>query len=568
MRAARLLVVSLAIVCPACGAAGNPPALTNDAGAGSSEGGGTVDGGSPESGPDAAEAGADGASSGTPLSVTLSTAAVVNTLGPRFLGINYVAHHAPPSNEDWPASTSSQGIAQTAIQALRFPGGDPADLFDWRCPYYDPTSSTVCPSAPTATSWNETNPGTDLWGYIAPFKTASTVVLYQTDVFGDTGWTYGANTLSLPVPAGYTTKATDPATVQAWAQAVQSAGYAADWEIGNEPELVLAAQNPPQAFSLYTTAFNAQASAIHAAASGAHVFGPAISAHGFPTATSDGALGEFFTTGLDASQLYGVSIHHYTDGLCQPAAATWTALAAIPAGWASGPMAYVKRVLAKHSFTGPIAVTEFALGPQGCTSSGDLQRPQYNPMLGNALVNLDMIGALATSGASQAFYFDIHNGNDGQYADGLFYHTGEPTYPPGRGADSPTALFYAFVMWKAMGDQVVTCNGDPSVSTSEVECWATTRSGDGSVQALVVNKTGSPHTLAVSGFGAHSSVTRYSLTSSSVTPDWTDIDVAYNGTVNPPYTSALPAPATDPVSGSSYSTSLPAYSAIILSFGG
>jgi hypothetical protein len=502
------------------------------------------------------------------VSFALVTGTVENQLGPHFLGVNYVAHHAPPSNEDWPASTSSQGLARTAIQALRFPGGDPADLFDWRCPYYDPAGASVCPSAPTATSWNETSPGADLWGYIAPFKTSDTAVLYQTDVFGDTGWTYGANTLKLPVPPGYTTSATDPATVQAWAQAVLSAGYAADWEIGNEPELVLAAQSPAQPFSLYTSAFNAQAAAIHTAWPAAHVFGPALSAHGLPTATTDGALGQFFTTGVETSQLYGVSIHHYTDGLCQPPAATWAALAAIPPGWGAGTMAYVKRVLAKYSFTGPIAVTEFALGPQGCTTSGDLQRAQYNPMLGNALVNLDMLGAIATSGASQAFYFDIHNGNDGQYADGLFYHPGEPSYPPGRGPDSPTALFYAFVMWKAMGDQVVACNAVSSVSASDVECWGTTRSSDGSVQALVVNKSGTARTLSLSGFGAHPAVTRHLLASSSPTPDWTDLDVMYNAVLNPPYTSPMPAPATDSAPGATYETVLPAYSALVVSFGG
>jgi hypothetical protein len=101
-----------------------------------------------------------------------------------------------------------------------------------------------------------------------------------------------------------------------------------------------------------------------------------------------------------------------------------------------------------------------------------------------------------------------------------------------------------------------------------VECWATTRATDGSVQALVVNKTGVARTLSLSGYGAHTAVTRYLLASSSATPDWTDIDVSYNGVVNPPYTSPMPGPATDSASGASYETVLPAYSAIVVSFGG
>jgi len=333
-----------------------------EGGSGSSSGGGS----------DASTVSDVGSSSdaGSALSIVLTPGTVVGNIDPQFFGINYVAVKGAPVNEDWPGSGSNKGIAQTRISTLRYPGGDGSERFDWRCPYYDPsaTGSAICPATPTAMSTSVTSPDVDLWSYIAPFKNAQTVVLYQTDVFGTSGYTYNGQPFDLPIPPGQTTTVDSPQAVAAWAQHNLTAGIASYWEIGNEPDLILDTSNAGLPFTTYTNKFIAQATAIHGVDPTAMVYGPVTTQYTFPTATTDGKVGEFLselTASKSLSLLYGVSIHYYS-GDCMDAAATWQNLIALPGAWASTHMAWTQRVLGEYSFTGPIIVSEYSLGPQGC----------------------------------------------------------------------------------------------------------------------------------------------------------------------------------------------------------
>jgi hypothetical protein len=515
-------------------------------------------------------------------------------LGPNFLGLNY-NDKAPLMNQSWPQSKASQALAYTSVGTLRFPGGDPAQYFDWHCPFADPSSAkTPCPSTPTATSRFETDPGSvlnasyDLWSvFIANIKRPSLKVLYQTNVYGDSGLTPPGNGDPFNVtPISGNPPVSSPAEAQGWAQHNVDDNLPSLWEIGNEPDVTLESANNLKFDDPkwgYTPRFHAQAQAIHSVDPSLLVFGPAIAHPGFPTAKSDGDIGTFLsllaTTDGGASDLDVLSVHYYT-GVCDLKDATWTALTAEAPNWATNHGAWLHRAAKNGGWTGPIAMTEFAIGPQQCTTtqSNYVERPAFNPSIGNALVNLDMIGAFAADGLSYAYYFDLHNGNTGQYADGLFFGQGEcsaaNSCPAGRVQDSPVPLYYAFAMWAAMGETVMSCTLPSTLPATSFGCWAAKKAAKGSVQVLLINKQGSPQALDISGYAAGATKAMQYLLEpappAGQAPDWLDIDVLYNGQQDPQldanYSVALPAPQALPVSGGTFAVTVPAYSAVVLDF--
>ena len=86
---------------------------------------------------------------------------VTRTIPDAYFGINYVAFW---SKTEGSAATAA-ALAQTPIKTVRFPGGAPADWYDWQQPYYK--------------GWSNTSPS-DLWRYARSFGACH--VLFQTNV--------------------------------------------------------------------------------------------------------------------------------------------------------------------------------------------------------------------------------------------------------------------------------------------------------------------------------------------------------------------------------------------------
>ena len=92
--------------------------------------------------------------------LTVDYNTVVRTLAPEFNGVNYVAY--------WDSIQGSTGSREAlrrsgGVKLLRFPGGAPADWYDW--------------ANPLADGWSSTTP-LGLWNYASPIGAK---VIFQTN---------------------------------------------------------------------------------------------------------------------------------------------------------------------------------------------------------------------------------------------------------------------------------------------------------------------------------------------------------------------------------------------------
>ena len=70
--------------------------------------------------------------------IVIDTTRVRQTIPSTFFGINYSAFWDAAQG----SAASERALAQTPIRTIRFPGGAPADWYDWQQPYYKGWSST------------------------------------------------------------------------------------------------------------------------------------------------------------------------------------------------------------------------------------------------------------------------------------------------------------------------------------------------------------------------------------------------------------------------------------------
>jgi hypothetical protein len=70
--------------------------------------------------------------------VTIDPSRVSAVLAPTFFGLNSVGFWDSAQG----STASAVALAQTPIRAVRFPGGAPADWYDWQDPTYKSWSST------------------------------------------------------------------------------------------------------------------------------------------------------------------------------------------------------------------------------------------------------------------------------------------------------------------------------------------------------------------------------------------------------------------------------------------
>ncbi|HEY6559810.1 MAG TPA: hypothetical protein VI072_21150 [Polyangiaceae bacterium] len=458
--------------------------------------------------------------------VTVQASTIRQTLSPTFHGINYVGFWDPAQG----STASSTALSKTNIKMIRFPGGDPGDWYDWQCPYYTTEQTPSCPATPVSSSWSSTSP-LDLWQYASRFGGS---VLFQTNFAGN-----------VPNPPGQSYAVNSPQNAAAWARYAQAQGMRASFEIGNEQDIHMTSEHDPN-FQPYIQAFSAQASAIHAVDPNFKVFGPAGTNEWFWWALD--SLGMFLAGAgnkTGTGQVDGVSLHFYSG-------TDWESSVERAQYWESsnGPWNFIKSTIANHDTRSlPVYISEWHIGSPYAA---------FNSSMANALVTADMIGAFADSGVAGQQYFTIHNVDTDPNSWGLLHSSGES-----RPTDSPTPNYYAMVLWGRMGDRVLnlTQSADPARGVSHYAA----KKADGAVQVLSINKSNAAETVTTSFTGFNPTGRNVSMYTLTPVGDRTSRDVRYNGVTNPS-PSALPAAATQSVSGASFSHVLAANSISLLDF--
>jgi hypothetical protein len=434
---------------------------------------------------------------------------VINTIDYPFWGVNYVAFWDSIQGSD----ASQRALQNAGVQVIRFPGGEPANWYDWASPLADGWSSTSTDS---------------LWSYAQPI---------------------GAKLLLQTNPT--TQHNNDPSGTHAagWVDyTVQHGIDAPFWEVGNEPDLQLTNDFDQAALQWYINAFNEQAAAMHSAYPAIKVLGPAgTNAWQWWALHSLDVFLEQTGNLKGSGQVDGVSLHYYPAQGC----AGWNNVIGVAQSWPEY-MDQIKRVIAAYD-SRPLPVfiseTNAAVGGLNC---------EINQTMAAALANADLFGAYRSSGVHAIQFFgSVHGGNGW----GMLYGAGEV-----RPADTPTPTYFIFPIWTRAGNQVLSVLGatDPSTTLSAYAA----KKPDGSVQILVINKTDQPMpvTLSFTSFNPTGGVVQVYQLQPAAGGVW-DKDVIYNGAQAPAVTGpALPPPASYPLAKASYESTVPAYSLTLFDF--
>lgn len=486
--------------------------------------------------------------------VLVNPSNVIQTIPSTFFGVNDVGFWDSAQG----SNASAAALAQTPIKLLRFPGGVPGDWSDWAEPYYNGTS-------PGSGSWSGQSP-LNVWTYAQKFGATP---MFQTNYQGN-------NLPNPPVTPQETcavhassgdceldslqgnTGARQPYAVNspqnnaAFVTYNKAHGIPALMEIGNEEDIHMTSRDDPN-FQPYVTAFNADATAMHAADSNVKVIGPAATNEWYwwynnsPGNNSPDSLNMFLQgTGNihGTGQVDGVSLHYYVGS-------GWADTKSAAQSWMSsgGDWHTIQQsITANDTRKLPVYVTEWNVGDSDAGTG-------FNQTMGHALAMSDILGAFATSGVAGETYFDTHSST----TYGLLYGTGE-----GQPADTATPSYYAMALWKYMGNQVI--QSTQSADAASVMSTYATKKNDGSVQLMAINKTSTEQTVQFSLNGL--AVNGQNMKVVSVSPQngsVADQNTMYNGVLDPSDQSILPGPLDGgAISGSSVSYLVPAYSTVAL----
>lgn len=450
--------------------------------------------------------------------IVIDPAVIHRTIPADFFGINYDAFWDPAQH----SAASAAALAQTPIKVVRFPGGVPADWYDWQDP--DPKHK------------GRVSPMT-FWEWSRSF--GATRALFQTN--------YQGNGLANPPGKSYTVNS--PENAAAWVEYNKTSGISADMEVGNEEDLPTLHKKDDAAYAPYISAFVDQAKAMHQADPQVHVLGP-VGTNEWFWWKLDG-LGMFLRSAgnrTGSGQVDGVSLHFYRGS-------SWLDSMGIAQYWlsAQGPWVAIQKLIEENDTRKlPVYLTEWNLGNTD-------QHNGFNPTLGHALAVTDTLGAFALSGVAGADYFTIHR-SDGW---GLLYGAGDA-----KPADTATPTYYGMAMWKHMGSRMVDVkqSADPATVLSSYA----TIGKRGSVQVLLINKRPTSRSVEIALQGrtpAGHRLHAYTLTGS--TGSVGDRDAVYNGVANPSPENKLPGPQNlGIVHGKRVKYTVPRYSAVVLQIDG
>jgi hypothetical protein len=453
--------------------------------------------------------------------VTVDTRKVLHQFAPDAHGTNLVALW----NDTGDSAGAVRAFSQMRLGLVRFPGGVPAQWYDWK--------------EPLATGWTELTPER-AWKMA---QAGGARMVFQTNAATSEG---GVNKST-----GKPYQLDNSAAHQAeWVSFSRAKGIGvAFWEIGNEPEM-----DAPKAFkedqaavyAWYNKVFGEQARAIKALDPQARVLGPASTNtwfwwHEENLAKFLGAHGNKRGTGL----VDAVSLHWYPDG----GAGSWETKRGEAQGWADA-MKFVRGVIEQNdSRPLPLYVTEWNWG--GGDSNTSARK------LSNALGCADTVGMFLRTGVAGHTHFCLQkiDRNWGVLA----------MKSDSRPADQPSPTYFALVMAARLHGRIldVTSDADPRNVLSVYGAQAP----EGTVRVLLINKTGDPIAAALSLAGEAATRTTSQAqveTLQGAGGDIEDEDVIFNGVRSPdPARADLPEARVEPARGT---WSLPPYSVTLISY--
>jgi hypothetical protein len=492
-------------------------------------GDGTQSGNSACKGIDASVTGAT--ADNAPVSVSIKFADTGCTVASDFVGSNYEAFPG------WGADTSlnefqKTAFAESGMQLFRFPGGAPGD-------WSDLLMTDKCMDGSNA-NWNAPSIA-DLWSFSESAGVQS--LMLQTNPTPQ--WCGSGNQDASGKRAGEL------------AADVAAKGVRAVYEIGNEPDIGDSWFTNNGGRDAYIAKFIEHSKAIHAAAPDAEVYGPVVCGLGgncaFPSSWDSGWIDAFLAkTGDKASgdgkgTVDGVSFHVYWHNEwgysdLQEAKITKYGFALY---MANNVIPYVRGLIAKHDSRDlPIAISEISIG-NGVPNDAAQKQNMFS-----VLETADTIAALASAGLRSFQWFDANA--EGPMDFWLITK------------DSLRPIYYSFVAWSKMGNHVLELSSD--VNPVDVAAYAT-KSADGSVQVMLINKTSSMHTVTLSFDGFNPNGKRIAVY--RVNPadhKDTDSSLFYNDMPDPAL-SALPGPATNTNIYDKPEYGLSAYELAVLVFG-
>jgi hypothetical protein len=396
-------------------------------------------------------------------------------------------------------------LRRAGLQLLRYPGGVPANWWDW---------------SQDETGWLNITVE-ELADYVAGIgaKPLISTNPYRSEV-GDGG------------------QRNDPSGSH-WAQGVtyfRSLGMNPLIEVGNEPEI--------EEWSMddYYNAFNDQATAIKGAHPDVVVMGASSTNAWFWMA--DGKLQQFVDRcGQNAD---AISLHWYLE---QGGIQGWNLVRDVAQTVWPSYMSFIRRITDK-----PVYITEWTcLGP----TFGDIG-DHFNRTIGLALADCDVMMTFARVGMAGHANFCVH-----QVAGNWGILCSQGDYRP---FESPSPRYFVFPLVCSMGN-IVLHSSTTSNEATEVAAYAHKRP-NGNPTILLINKTSSSRseTIQFNGYdpaGVEISISE--LRASSSDPD--DYDIYFNDAYNPqPAQNDLSEPSKETCSGSSLTRSLPAYSITVLDF--
>ena len=453
--------------------------------------------------------------------VTVDTKKVLYEVAPDAHGTNFVALW----NDSGDSPGAVRAFSQMGLGLLRFPGGVPAQWYDWK--------------EPLATGFTELTPER-AWKMA---QAGGARMVFQTNA--------ATSEAGVNKNTGKPYKLDNSAAHQAeWVSFSRRSGIdVAFWEIGNEPEM-----DAPQplkkdqaaVYAWYNKVFEDQARAIKALDPQARVLGPASTNTWFWW--HEGNLEKFLEahgnkhgTGL----VDAVSLHWYPGGGDGP----WESKRGEAQGWADA-MEFIRGVVDQNdSRRLPLYVTEWNWG------AGDQNTSARK--LSNALGCADIVGMFLRTGVAGHTHFCLQKIDRGW---GVLAMKNDS-----RPADQPSPTYFALALAAKLHGRILDVVSDADAKNVLSVYGAQTR--DGTVRVLLINKSADPIDagLSLAGEGLTGTTSGAQVeTLQGLDGDIEDEDVVFNGVKSPdPARDDLPKPKVEPARST---WSLPPYSITLISF--
>ena len=438
--------------------------------------------------------------------VTIDTGKVIHKVDEKeFHGINLVAlwnGQDPVIDEP-----SLNAYKQMGMRILRFPGGAPAQWYDWE--------------TPLKSGWTELTPQN-----VAEFaKAGGSRMMYQTNTASD----HLQNPNNANKKTGERQQFNSSGEHAAnWVRAMDEAGIdVAWWEIGNEPEMDAPGQHKHSQeaiYEWYNAKYKEQVEAIKKAVPTARVMGPSATNTWFWWACHN--LEKFLKAHGDkegTGMIDGISLHWYLERANKP----WNEKRAdTQIEWTKA-MNFIKKTIADYDTRPlPLYITEW-------NWAGGMDNDSVS-MHANAMGVADSIGMFLRTGVAghNFFCYKKIGRNWGVVA----------STQDNRPLNECSPTYYALTLAaKLHGDVLETAN---TADEGHVMSAYATRDTEGVVSVMLINKTEAPVEVAFDWKGAKPAGTAAQLyTLEAESPAARDIN--FNGVKSPtPWKSDLPPPKT------------------------